>query len=66
MDKVWVTIDGKRRLGRVVTENTYTVWVKIMKGASSSFTVKRHKIKHSVEPARKWLKRLTNLNTKAL
>ena len=42
-------VDGSRRLGRVVRVNTKTAVLKIMHGAKSSFTIKRHKTKHHLK-----------------
>lgn len=46
-DKVFTDFAGGRRLGYIVKRNTHTVWVKIMMGAKSSITIKRHIIKHN-------------------
>lgn len=42
-------VNGTRRLGKVVRVNTKTAVLKIMVGAKSSFTIKRHKIKHNLK-----------------
>lgn len=49
--KITVSVDvsGQRRIGQVVVWNRCTAWVKIMKGAKSSFTIKRHKSKHNLK-----------------
>lgn len=44
----YVDVSGSRRLGKVVKVNYSTTWVKIMKGAKTSFIIKRHNIKHNV------------------
>lgn len=46
---LFVNVDGKRRLGRVVKVNWYTTWVKVMKGAKTSYTIKRHNQKGNVK-----------------
>jgi hypothetical protein len=48
MLKVFVDLEGTRRLGVVVRVNTYTTWVKVMFGARSYSYIKRHNIKHNV------------------
>ena len=45
---VYVDVGAGRRLGHVVKCNHYTVWVRIMMGAKTSFTIKRHFNKHGV------------------
>jgi hypothetical protein len=50
---VYVFVDvmnGKRRIGRVVAINNRTTWVKIMIGAKTSIEIKRHNLKHHLEP----------------
>ena len=45
---VYVDIGGGRRLGHVVKCNHHTVWVRVMRGAKTSITIKRHFKKHGV------------------
>jgi hypothetical protein len=44
--KTFVDLGGVRRFGQVIRLNRKTVWVKIMIGARSSITIKRHRAKH--------------------
>lgn len=46
---VWIDVSGSRRLGEVCRWNRHTVWVRVMKGAKSSFLIKRHKVKHNMK-----------------
>jgi len=48
MMKVFVDLAGTRRLGKVVTINTLTTWVKVMHGAQTFSVIKRHNLKHNV------------------
>jgi hypothetical protein len=45
--KVFVDLGNTRRLGEIVKLNQHTVHVKIMKGARTSFCIKRHIKKHN-------------------
>lgn len=47
----FMDVAGTRRIGVPVTINTkgYTGWFRIMDGARTSFTIKRHFTKHHVE-----------------
>jgi len=45
---VFVDLGKTRRLGKIVKVNTYSTWVKVMMGAKTSITIKRHNIKHNV------------------
>ena len=45
----YFNLSGKRRLGHVVGLNHHTLWVRVMKGAKTSFTIKRHLVKHMVK-----------------
>jgi hypothetical protein len=46
--KAYVNISGKRRLGVIKKLNMHTIWVKVMDGAKTSYTIKRHVNKHKV------------------
>jgi len=46
---VWIDVGKVRRLGEICKWNRYTVWVRIMDGAKSSFIIKRHKKKHNMK-----------------
>jgi hypothetical protein len=48
--KMWVFVDvqGKRRVGELIGINSKTVWVRVMHGAKSYFTISRHYKKHNV------------------
>jgi hypothetical protein len=39
-------MNGKRRIGQVISINHHTTWVKIMIGARTWIEIKRHNIKH--------------------
>ena len=41
-------VGGIRRVGRPITMNKKTGWFRIMKGAKTSFVIKRHYDKHRV------------------
>jgi hypothetical protein len=43
-------VGGIRRLGRPVTVNKKSGWFRIMKGAKTSFVIKRNYVKHNVRP----------------
>jgi hypothetical protein len=47
-NKMYCDVGGVRRLGYCTKLNDKTVWMKIMKGARTSFTIKRHIVKHNV------------------
>ena len=49
LDKVYFTLNNKRRLGYVRIINSKTVWVRLLIGASNAVVVKRHIIKHDVK-----------------
>lgn len=49
---VFVDLNGGRRLGQVTKRNSRTIWVKVMIGAKSSITIKRHIVKHNVTERR--------------
>ena len=53
LNRFWVHVDvaGKRRVGEVIGYNQKTVWVRIMKGAKSYFTIERHNRNHNVSDA---------------
>jgi hypothetical protein len=50
IDNIYCFVDlgDTRRLARIVRANSLTLWVKIMIGAKTSISIKRHKIKHHV------------------
>ena len=48
-DKVYFTLNNKRRLGYVRTINSKTIWVRLLIGASNAIVVKRHIVKHNVK-----------------
>ena len=43
-------VGGIRRVGKPVTVNKKSGWFRIMKGASTSYVIKRHYVKHNVRP----------------
>ena len=49
-NKQWCFVDlaGKRRIGEIIGYNGKTTWVRIMQGAKSYITVKRHNKKNHV------------------
>ena len=49
--KVIFNFKKARRIGYVVKENCYTVWVETILGANTRLVVKRHKFKHNVREA---------------
>jgi hypothetical protein len=46
--RAYVDLSSGRRLGHIKKYNVHTIWVRIMMGAKTFITVKRHKIKHNV------------------
>lgn len=46
--KAYFDTGAGRRLGKVVKDNARTIWVKMMIGAKTNVTIKRHIIKHDV------------------
>lgn len=46
--KIFIKVGGLDRIGQLVKANRHTVWVKVMKGAKTSFTIKRHVKKHGL------------------
>ena len=46
---VFVTLSGKRRIGKVVRFNFKTTWVKVMIGARSSIIIKRKNNRDNVQ-----------------
>jgi hypothetical protein len=46
--KIFIRVGDTYRLGTLVKVNRRTVWLKIMKGAKTSFTIKRHVKKHDL------------------
>ena len=49
--RVWVRLDGGYRIATVAKDNERTVIVSLVFGASTRSTIKRHKVKHNVQPA---------------
>lgn len=60
MKRVYVDLSGGRRLGHVVKDNYHTVWVKILIGATTFITIKRHWNKHNVLFSRRYLREEVN------
>lgn len=46
--KAMADVSGTRRLGKIVKVSMLTTTLKFMKGAKTSFTIKRHNTKHNV------------------
>ena len=46
--KAFVDLGDTRRLCKVIKLNNKTAWVKIMLGARTSITIKRHRVKHNL------------------
>lgn len=47
--KFKMDVAGARRIGVPVEVNTHSGWFRIMDGAKSSYTIKRHYKKHNVQ-----------------
>jgi len=43
-------VGGVRRVGKPVSVHQKTGWFRIMKGAKTSYVIKRHYVKHNVQP----------------
>ena len=57
---VFVDLAGTRRLGVAVRINTYTTWVKVMRGAKTYDYIKRHNTKHNVTRYVTWGEMISN------